>query len=129
MYAKIWNSGCDLTLNNNLRGAVGGSCGGYLLSNLLMISFNLCYVWHTPIPGLICLSNCFNRPEEVHHVTVMPCYDKKLEASRDDFVFQLEPHADGSEGEVNMISEVDSVLTTGEILELIQVRKLYAYHL
>jgi iron only hydrogenase large subunit-like protein len=28
-----------------------------------------------------------------------------------------------------MISEVDSVLTTGEILELIQVRKLYAYHL
>ncbi|WJX42467.1 Cytosolic Fe-S cluster assembly factor nar1 [Trifolium repens] len=64
------------------------------------------------------------RPEEVHHVTVMPCYDKKLEASRDDFVFQLEPHADGSEGEVNMISEVDSVLTTGEILELIQSKEV-----
>lgn len=71
---------------------------------------------------MICLSNCFNRPEEVYHVTVMPCYDKKLEASRDDFVFQLDPRAEGHEGEVNMISEVDSVLTTGEILELIQVR-------
>jgi iron only hydrogenase large subunit-like protein len=58
----------------------------------------------------------------------MPCYDKKLEASRDDFVFQLESHFDeGREGEANMISEVDSVLTTGEILELIQVRNLYAY--
>lgn len=58
----------------------------------------------------------------------MPCYDKKLEASRDDFVFQLEPHAEGHEGEEdNLISEVDSVLTTGEILELIQVSKFYAY--
>lgn len=76
-----------------------------------------------------CLSNCCNRPDEVYHVTVMPCYDKKLEASRDDFAFQLESHVEGHEGNVNMISEVDSVLTTGEILELIQVRNFYAYHL
>ncbi|CAL5205649.1 unnamed protein product [Lathyrus oleraceus] len=64
------------------------------------------------------------RPEEVYHVTVMPCYDKKLEASRDDFVFQLEPHAEGHEGEDNLISEVDSVLTTGEILDLIQSKEV-----
>ena len=58
----------------------------------------------------------------------MPCYDKKLEASRDDFVFQLESHFDEArKGEVNRVSEVDSVLTTGEILELIQVRNFYAY--
>jgi iron only hydrogenase large subunit-like protein len=25
-------------------------------------------------------------PAAIYHVTVMPCYDKKLEASRDDFV-------------------------------------------
>lgn len=25
------------------------------------------------------------QPSQVYHVTVMPCYDKKLEASRDDF--------------------------------------------
>ncbi|XP_061339825.1 protein NAR1 isoform X2 [Gastrolobium bilobum] len=60
------------------------------------------------------------RPEEVYHVTVMPCYDKKLEAARDDFVFELEGH----ESEVNMISEVDSVLTTGEVLELIQSKEV-----
>nr|CAJ55835.1 hypothetical protein [Medicago truncatula] len=65
------------------------------------------------------------RPEEVYHVTVMPCYDKKLEASRDDFVFQLESHFDeGREGEVNRVLEVDSVLTTGEILELIQSKEV-----
>ncbi|XP_073309376.1 protein NAR1-like isoform X1 [Primulina huaijiensis] len=54
------------------------------------------------------------RPEEIYHVTVMPCYDKKLEASRDDFVFQLD-----SDGE--RITEVDSVLTTGEVLDLIKL--------
>lgn len=43
----------------------------------------------------------------------MPCYDKKLEASRDDFVF----HDESGE----MTTEVDSVLTTGEVLDLIQV--------
>lgn len=67
------------------------------------------------------MNDCFSRPEEVYHVTVMPCYDKKLEAARDDFVFQFESHAEGRESEINMISEVDSVLTTGEVLELIQV--------
>jgi len=54
----------------------------------------------------------------------MPCYDKKLEAARDDFVFQSESHVEGHEDEINMISEVDSVLTTGEVLELIQVINL-----
>lgn len=24
-------------------------------------------------------------PEQIYHITVMPCYDKKLEASREDF--------------------------------------------
>lgn len=71
----------------------------------------------------------FNRPEEVYHVTVMPCYDKKLEASRDDFVFQLESHDEGRGSDVNMISEVDSVLTTGEVLELIQVSSFHAHHI
>ncbi|KAL3845967.1 hypothetical protein ACJIZ3_003370 [Penstemon smallii] len=53
--------------------------------------------------------------EDIYHVTVMPCYDKKLEAARDDFVFQVD-----SDGE--SITEVDSVLTTGEVLDLIQLR-------
>jgi iron only hydrogenase large subunit-like protein len=46
----------------------------------------------------------------------MPCYDKKLEAVRDDFVFSVEDKE---------ITEVDSVLTTGEVLDLIQVTNLF----
>ncbi|KAF2540738.1 hypothetical protein F2Q68_00030511 [Brassica cretica] len=52
------------------------------------------------------------RLEEIYHVTVMPCYDKKLEAARDDFVFG------------DNLTEVDSVLTTGEILDLLKVIKI-----
>eukprot|EP01090_Pellita_catalonica_P019792 TRINITY_DN6835_c0_g1_i1.p1 TRINITY_DN6835_c0_g1~~TRINITY_DN6835_c0_g1_i1.p1 ORF type:complete len:484 (+),score=57.56 TRINITY_DN6835_c0_g1_i1:49-1500(+) len=49
------------------------------------------------------------QPHEIYHVSVMPCYDKKLEASRSDF--QKED-----------IRDVDCVLTAGEILEIIQKR-------
>lgn len=71
------------------------------------------------------LGSLSGRPEEVYHVTVMPCYDKKLEAARDDFVFDLESRENGDQSELNGIPEVDSVLTTGEVLELIQVRSFY----
>jgi Iron only hydrogenase large subunit, C-terminal domain len=48
-------------------------------------------------------------PNEVYHVTVMPCYDKKLEASRSDFY-----------NEQYATRDVDCVLTTGELLLLAQ---------
>jgi len=48
-------------------------------------------------------------PDEVYHVTVMPCYDKKLEASRTDFYNAQYATRD-----------VDCVLTTGELLLLAQ---------
>ncbi|KAK4434827.1 protein NAR1 [Sesamum alatum] len=57
------------------------------------------------------------RPEDIYHVTVMPCYDKKLEAAREDFVFQVDSDSES-------ITEVDSVLTTGEVLDLIQSRSI-----
>ncbi|KAK4840727.1 hypothetical protein QYF36_016614 [Acer negundo] len=63
------------------------------------------------------------RPDEIYHVTVMPCYDKKLEASRDDFVFQVETREETSPNEGLWITEVDSVLTTGEVLDLIQLKE------
>lgn len=44
------------------------------------------------------------RPSAVYHVSVMPCYDKKLEASRPDFFLE----------QFNT-REVDCVLTTGEV--------------
>ncbi|CCU99328.1 unnamed protein product [Malassezia sympodialis ATCC 42132] len=43
----------------------------------------------------------------IYHVSVMPCYDKKLEASRSDFT--------SSDG----VKEVDCVLTTGELHDLL----------
>lgn len=54
--------------------------------------------------------NCF-RPAEVYHVSVMPCYDKKLEASRDDFQVPE-----------TQVREVDCVLTSSEVLAIIQER-------
>ena len=44
------------------------------------------------------------RPDQIYHVTVMPCYDKKLEASRQDF------HND-----IYSTRDVDCVITTGEL--------------
>jgi iron only hydrogenase large subunit-like protein len=47
-------------------------------------------------------------PASILHVTVMPCFDKKLEASRRDFFHEAED-----------AQEVDLVLTTGEVLEML----------
>ncbi|KAA8519200.1 hypothetical protein F0562_013456 [Nyssa sinensis] len=66
----------------------------------------------------------FNRTEEVYHVTVMPCYDKKLEAARDDFVFQVESQGESNENTGLKITEVDAVLTSGEVLDLIQLKSV-----
>lgn len=43
-------------------------------------------------------------PDQVYHVTAMPCYDKKLEASRQDFY-----------SDVYKTRDTDCVLTTGEL--------------
>ncbi|CAK0781927.1 hypothetical protein CVIRNUC_005508 [Coccomyxa viridis] len=48
-------------------------------------------------------------PASIYHCAVMPCYDKKLEASREDF------NLPGTK-----IPEVDSVLTSGEVQQLLQ---------
>jgi iron only hydrogenase large subunit-like protein len=48
-------------------------------------------------------------PDHIYHVTVMPCYDKKLEASRQDFY-----------DDVYKTRDVDCVLTTGELWEMLQ---------
>lgn len=57
----------------------------------------------------------------------MPCYDKKLEASRDDFVFAVEREGEtGTEAAGPRVTEVDSVLTSGEILDLLKVLPVLA---
>uniref|UniRef100_G1N1M8 Iron hydrogenase small subunit domain-containing protein n=1 Tax=Meleagris gallopavo TaxID=9103 RepID=G1N1M8_MELGA len=52
-------------------------------------------------------------PNKIYHVTVMPCYDKKLEASRPDFFNQEYQTRD-----------VDCVITTGEVLKLLEQEKV-----
>lgn len=63
-------------------------------------------------------------PDKIYHVTVMPCYDKKLEAARDDFTFSIEHGESTHDALGRTIAEVDSVLTTGEILDLIQLKSV-----
>ena len=49
----------------------------------------------------------------VYHVTIMPCYDKKLEASRDDFYNDLYSSKD-----------VDLVLTSGEVSKMLEEKSI-----
>jgi iron only hydrogenase large subunit-like protein len=48
---------------------------------------------------------------KVWHLSVMPCFDKKLEASREDFA-------------QNEVRDVDCVITTAELINMIQEREL-----
>ncbi|CAJ0584173.1 unnamed protein product, partial [Mesorhabditis spiculigera] len=53
-------------------------------------------------------------PSDIFHATVMPCFDKKLEASRNDFLLEGNVH------------EVDCVVSTGELDSVLdEVDKLY----
>ncbi|XP_064396968.1 cytosolic iron-sulfur assembly component 3-like isoform X1 [Halichondria panicea] len=53
------------------------------------------------------------RPDQLFHVAVMPCFDKKLEASRSDFY-----------DDVSHSKDVDCVLTTGEVNALIKEQEV-----
>jgi iron only hydrogenase large subunit-like protein len=72
------------------------------------IAGTLVKYWHAASAGV--------PPERVCHVSVMPCFDKKLEAARDDF---FNPDA-GSSGS----RDVDCVLSTGEIVQLLEDKGL-----
>ncbi|XP_074105867.1 putative cytosolic Fe-S cluster assembly factor CPIJ010948 [Cotesia typhae] len=48
-------------------------------------------------------------PENIYHVTLMPCYDKKLEAFRDDFVDKS-----------NNTKDVDCVITSIELEQMLE---------
>ena len=43
-------------------------------------------------------------PEKIYHMTVMPCFDKKLEASRETF-----------KDDVTQVADVDLVITAVEL--------------
>ncbi|XP_008286127.1 cytosolic Fe-S cluster assembly factor narfl [Stegastes partitus] len=52
-------------------------------------------------------------PQQIYHVAVMPCFDKKLEASRSDF------YLDKAE-----TREVDCVITSGEVQRMLEEEKV-----
>ena len=55
-------------------------------------------------------------PKDIYHVCIMPCYDKKLEASRPEF--RLDGLAAGAGTPEEESREVDLVLSSSEVLEL-----------
>ncbi|GAA5948175.1 hypothetical protein JCM3775_000192 [Rhodotorula graminis] len=59
------------------------------------------------------------RPDEIFHVAVMPCYDKKLEASRPDFATAHPAPSTSTSTEPISVRDVDLVLTTGEVAKMI----------
>ncbi|GAA5918321.1 hypothetical protein JCM6882_008213 [Rhodosporidiobolus microsporus] len=63
------------------------------------------------------------RPDEIYHVAVMPCYDKKLEASRPDFSTS-HPSPSPSSSEPISVRDVDLVLTTGEVSKMLTDKSL-----
>lgn len=65
------------------------------------------------------LQHLINKKEtkKIKFVTIMPCYDKKLEAVRPKLNLQLGDE-DRESGQYHQIMEVDTVLATHELLEL-----------
>uniref|UniRef100_A0A1I8N669 Iron hydrogenase small subunit domain-containing protein n=1 Tax=Musca domestica TaxID=7370 RepID=A0A1I8N669_MUSDO len=55
-------------------------------------------------------------PEKIYHITIMPCYDKKLEASRSDFF-----------NEVLNCKDVDCVITSIEIEQMLDDKTLDSF--
>eukprot|EP00743_Colponemidia_sp_Colp-15_P003039 GILK01003285.1.p1 GENE.GILK01003285.1~~GILK01003285.1.p1 ORF type:complete len:505 (-),score=90.58 GILK01003285.1:106-1503(-) len=60
---------------------------------------------------------------QIYHVAIMPCYDRKLEASRTDFAVTDETMSDQDETE-SSIRDVDTVLTSGEVLDMLNEKNL-----
>ncbi|KAG5370194.1 Cytosolic Fe-S cluster assembly factor NAR1 [Yarrowia sp. C11] len=56
-------------------------------------------------------------PSQVYHVSIMPCFDKKLEASRDEFSVE-------EAGQEEKIRDVDCVITTKEVVQLLAEKEL-----
>ena len=75
--------------------------------------FSLC---RSPVPGtlqnLIFFLIFLNRPDDIYHVTIMPCFDKKLEASREDFY-----------NDIYRTRDVDCVISTSMLLYFVLMSK------
>ena len=64
------------------------------------------------------IANITARPSEVLHVSVMACFDKKLEASRLDFFHNETEFEEDGWGKNGNVHEVDLVLTASELIHV-----------
>ncbi|BGO94448.1 hypothetical protein NBRC10512_001136 [Rhodotorula toruloides] len=76
------------------------------------------------VKGAVVAGRLGLRPDQIYHVAVMPCYDKKLEASRPDFATTHQPPTFANGTEPVSVRDVDLVLTTGEVAKMISDKGL-----
>ncbi|BGP34613.1 Cytosolic Fe-S cluster assembly factor nar1 [Rhodotorula toruloides] len=76
------------------------------------------------VKGAVVAGRLGLRPDQVYHVAVMPCYDKKLEASRPDFATTHQPPTFADGREPVSVRDVDLVLTTGEVAKMVSDKGL-----
>ena len=65
------------------------------------------------VKDYLCKNVLHTTPDKIYHVTIMPCFDKKLEASRKDFY-----------NETAESKDVDCVLSTVELEELLEKERI-----
>ncbi|TGZ72943.1 hypothetical protein CRM22_001786 [Opisthorchis felineus] len=68
------------------------------------------------IAGSLLKQRSESRQPSLYHVTIMPCFDKKLEASRAEFA---SPAHSARHDDPEMVPDVDLVLATNELLEIL----------
>ncbi|KAF9647239.1 iron hydrogenase [Thelephora ganbajun] len=98
---------------------ISSACPGWVCYAEKTHSEMLCFISRTKSPQQVMgtivkswlASKWSKNPDQIYHVAVMPCYDKKLEASRQDFY-----------NDIFSTRDVDCVITTGE-LELLMKEK------
>ncbi|KAK0174843.1 hypothetical protein PV327_010566 [Microctonus hyperodae] len=108
--------------NNKIIPMLASSCPGWICyAEKTHGNFILPYISDTKSPQQIMgslIKNHFSNikdisPEKIYHVTLMPCYDKKLEASREEFYNKLKETRD-----------VDCVITPVELEQMLEQQKI-----
>lgn len=61
-------------------------------------------------------------PSQIWHLAIMPCFDKKLEASREELTDRWWRESDSMEASSSPVRDVDCVITSRELLSLADAR-------
>ncbi|KAL2430502.1 Cytosolic Fe-S cluster assembly factor nar1 [Exophiala dermatitidis] len=65
------------------------------------------------------------RPSQIWHLAIMPCFDKKLEASREELTDRWwRPESQQEQEQTTPVRDVDCVITSRELLSLAEARNI-----